>query len=450
MNQRQGGPEPNESAYPSPAYAGYVLFVLFVAYVVSFLDRQILTLLVEPIKADLQITDTMLSLLHGFTFAIFYVLFGFPLGRMADTRKRTGLIMAGVALWSAMTAACGFARNALMLFFARVGVAVGEATLSPCAYSLISDYFPRARRGRAISLYSLGIFAGAGMAYIFGGLVTGYASQTVAEGTSVLSQFKPWQLTFIITALPGLAVIALMLTVREPRRQETVVAGQTGMTMGQTLQYMKRHGRLYAAMLVGNGFIALGNYALFAWLPAYFIRVFGYSPKEIGTTFGGIILVFGTLGLVLGGILADTRFHRGRLGAHYNIALGMTALGILPAALLLMDISEPLQLVWVAGIVFCGSVSTGLIPASTQLITPNELRGQATALYLLLSTIVGLGLGPTAVALLVDYHFEDTLAVGKALALVLCATWSLAVVIVWMGKKAYLARQQDIQRGVLQ
>jgi MFS family permease len=348
-----------------------------------------------------------------------------------------------------MTAACGFARSAMMLFFARIGVAVGEATLSPCAYSLISDYFPRARRGRAISLYSLGIFAGAGMAYIFGGLVTGYASQTVAEGTSMLAQFKPWQLTFIITSLPGVLVIALMLTVREPLRKEQAVVGQTGMTMTQTLQYMRQHGRLYAAMLVGNGFIALGNYALFAWLPAYFIRVYEYTPREIGTTFGSILLVFGTLGLVLGGILADTRFRGGKLGAHYNLALGMTALGVIPAVLLMIDFGESLQLVWVAGIVLCGSVSTGLIPASTQLITPNELRGQATALYLLLSTIVGLGLGPTAVALLVDYHFEDTLAVGKALAMVLSATWLLGVAIMLSGRGAYLRRQQAIARGQL-
>ena len=438
-----------ESGFPHPAYAWYVLFVLFFAYVVSFLDRQILTLLVEPIKADLELTDTMLSLLHGFTFAIFYVLFGFPLGRMADRRKRTGLIIAGVALWSAMTAACGFARNAMMLFFARVGVAVGEATLSPCAYSLLSDYFPRALRGRAISLYSLGIFAGAGMAYIFGGLVTGYASQTVADGTSIMSGFKPWQLTFIITSLPGVAVIALMFTVREPRRQETVAAGQAGMTMRQTLQYMRRHGRLYAAMLVGNGFIALGNYALFAWLPAYFIRVFEYTPRQIGTTFGSILLVFGSLGLVLGGVLADRRFRSGKLGAHYNLALGMTALGIIPAALLLLNLGEQWQLVWVAGVVLCGAVSTGLVPASTQLITPNELRGQATALYLLLSTIVGLGLGPTFVALLVDYHFGDPKAVGMALAMVLSCTWLLAITIMLSGRKAYLNRQRQIEQGGL-
>jgi MFS family permease len=448
VSSNPSGAQEPPASFPNPAYAWYVLFVLFFAYVVSFLDRQILSLLIEPIKADLQISDTMVSLLHGFTFALFYTLFGLPLGRMADRRKRTGLIIGGVALWSLMTGACGFARNAVMLFCARVGVAVGEATLSPCAYSLISDYFPRALRGRAISLYSLGIFAGAGMAYIFGGLVAGYASQTVAAGGGWLSQFKPWQLTFIITALPGILVIALMLTVREPRRQETVAAG-TGLSLGDTLAYMRRHWQVYFSMLVGNAFIGLGNYALFAWLPAYFIRVYGYTPRGIGVTFGSILLTFGTLGLIMGGVLADARYRRGHLGSHYNLALGMTALGLIPAALLLANFGETFQLVWVAGIVFCGAVSTGLVPAATQLITPNELRGQATALYLLLVTLIGLGLGPTLVALLVDFHFKDTLAVGKALAIVLCATWLLAVTIMVTGIRPYLRRQQQISAGQL-
>lgn len=436
-----------EAGYPAPGYAWYVVFVLFLAYVVSFLDRQILTLLVEPIKADLEISDTMLSLLHGFTFAVFYTLFGLPLGRMADRRNRTRLIMAGVALWSAMTAACGFARNAAMLFAARVGVAVGEAALSPSAYSLISDYFPRARRGRAISLYSLGIFAGAGMAYIFGGLVTEVASRSVASGWPLLRQFQPWQLTFIITALPGLLIIALMLTVREPVRRERVTEAPAGLSLAEAFAYIRRHFRVYFALLFGNSFIALANYALFAWLPAYFIRVFDYTPGEIGRTFGSIILVFGTAGLVFGGMLADARYRRGALGAHFHVTIGLTAFGIVPAALLLAGMGEQVQLALVAAIVFCGAVSTGLVPAAMQLITPNELRGQITAVYLLLTSLVGLGLGPTLVALLVDFHFRDTMAVGYALALVLCGTLLVAVLLMLSGRSAYLRRQREFARG---
>ena len=438
-----------EAAFPDPRYAWYVVFILFLAYVVSFLDRQILSLLVEPIKADLEISDTTLSLLHGFTFALFYTVFGLPLGRMADRHRRTWLMMGGVALWSAMTAACGFARNTLMLFMARVGVAVGEAALSPSAYSVISDYFPRSKRGRAISLYSLGIFAGAGLAYIFGGLVTEVASHSVSSGWPLLAQFKPWQLTFIITGLPGLLIILLLLTVREPVRRERVSGARSGLSLGETVAYLRQHFRVYFALLVGNSFIALGNYALFAWLPAYFIRVFGYTPGQIGKTFGTIILVFGTAGLLLGGVLADIRYRKGSLGAHYNITVGLAAFAIVPAALLLAGRGEQVQLALVAVLVCCGAVSTGLVPAAMQLITPNELRGQVAALYLLLSALVGLGLGPTLVALLVDFHFRDTMAVGNALAIVLCTTLSVAVLLMSWGRNPYLQRQRQFTRGIM-
>jgi len=443
------GLSPTEDGFPDPRYAWYVVFILFLAYVVSFLDRQILTLLVEPIKADLRISDTVLSLLHGFTFALFYTLFGLPLGRMADRHNRTRLMMAGVALWSAMTVACGFARSTLMLFAARVGVAVGEATLSPSAYSLISDYFPRVKRGRAISLYSLGIFAGAGMAYVFGGLVTEVASHSVASGWPLLSQFKPWQLTFIITGLPGLLIIVLMLTIREPVRRERVSGAQSGLSLAEAFSYIRQHFRVYFALLVGNSFIALANYALFAWMPAYFIRVFEYTPGQIGRTFGTILMVFGTAGLVVGGVLADARYRRGSLGAHFNITICLTALGILPAALLLAGGSESVQLTLVAGVVFCGAVSTGLVPAAMQLITPNELRGQVSAVYLVLTALVGLGLGPTLVALLVDFHFKDTMAVGKALAMVLSTTLLVGVLLMLTGRSAYLQRQREFTQGVM-
>lgn len=440
---------PAETGFPDQGYAWYVVFVLFLAYVFSFLDRQILTLLVEPIKQDLQISDTTISLLHGFTFAIFYTIFGFPLGRLADTRNRKRLIVFGVTLWGVMTALCGFARTAVMLFSARIGVAVGEATLSPSAYSLISDYFPRSRRGRAISTYSMGIFVGAGTAYIFGGLVADFASRTVASSLPLLSQFKPWQLTFILTALPGLLVLALLMTIREPARKELHSRRKGGMPIGEVFAYLKLNRRVYSTILVGNGFIALANYSLFAWTPAYFIRVFDYTPGSIGLTFGSIILVFGTAGLVLGGILADMQFRKGRVAAHLDITIILTALGLLPAVLMLQGVGEHMQLILTAALVFFGAVSAGLIPAALQLITPNELRGQVTAIYLLLTSLIGLGVGPTAVALLVDYFFRDPLAVGHALAIVICSALLIAVLLMQSGRKAYIRRQDEIVAGKL-
>jgi MFS family permease len=287
------------------------------------------------------------------------------------------------------------------------------------------------------------------MAYIFGGLGPKIASDSAVSSLPLLSGFKPWQITFFITALPGLLIIALMFTVREPLRRERLKVEASGLSMREAVVYVRQHFRLYFAMLVGNSFIALANYALFAWLPAYFIRVYGYTPSRIGATFGTILLVFGTAGLMLGGMLADGRFRRGHLAAHYNLTIGLTAMGIVPAILIMGGGSEFLQLALVAALVLFASVSTGLIPAATQLVTPNELRGQMTALYLMLTAIVGLGLGPTLVALLVDFYFEDTMAVGKAMSLVISTSLAIAVLLMLTGKSVYRRRQQSIQEGAM-
>lgn len=438
-----------EADFPNRRYAWWVVVVLFLAYVVSFLDRQILTLLIDPIKQDLQISDTAISLLHGFTFAIFYTIFGIPLGRLADTRNRKRIIIFGVTLWGLMTAACGFAHNATMLFSARIGVAVGEAALSPSAYSMISDYFPRDHRGRAISLYSLGIFAGAGMAYIFGGLVSELASRTVMSSIPFLSQFRPWQLTFLLAAAPGVLIIALLLTIREPARKERLSDNEGTLPLRAVLAYLKRYKKAYFALLIGNSFIALANYSLFSWTPSYFIRAFEYTPKEIGMTFGLILLTFGTAGLVLGGTIADARFRGGRLAAHLDITIIASALAMLHALLMLLDLGEQIQLALIAAVVFFGAITTGLIPASLQLITPNELRGQVSALYLLLTALIGLGIGPTAVALMTDYYFKDTMKVGAAMAIIIAIALSIAVLLMLSGRKAYLQRQQQIADELL-
>jgi MFS family permease len=425
---------------PSSGYAWYVVACLFLAYVVSFLDRQILSLLIEPIKADLQISDTIISLLHGFTFAIFYTLFGIPLGRLADSHNRKAIIIGSISLWSLMTMLCGFAKNAPMLFAARVGVAVGEAGLSPSAYSIISDYFPREKRGRAISVYSLGIFVGAGMAYIFGGLVAEFAMRAVDQAYPIIGQFKAWQLTFVLTGLPGVFIVMLMLTVREPGRSERYSARQGSVPFKEVFAYFSQHRKLYGALLIGNGFIAMANYSLFAWLPAFFIRVYDYTPRTIGVTFGLMLLSVGTSGLLTGAYIADNLFRRGSSGSHMDTMIVMTALAIFPAAGLFMYFDVELALICVAITVFFTSASTGLVPASFQLATPNELRGQVTALYLFLTSAIGLSIGPTAVALITDQYYGDPLAVGKSLSITLCSSIVIGVLLFLVGRRAYARR----------
>ena len=159
MGQKPG----QEPPYPDPMYAWYVVGILMLAYTFSFIDRQILSLLVGPIRRDLAITDTQMSLLHGLAFAIFYTFLGLPIGRVVDSRSRRKVIIIGITVWSLMTAACGLANRFVTLFLARMGVGVGEATLNPAAYSLITDYFPKEKQGRAMGIYGMGIYMGAGL-----------------------------------------------------------------------------------------------------------------------------------------------------------------------------------------------------------------------------------------------------------------------------------------------
>ena len=436
MNQ-----SPRDS-YPPPRYAWYVVIVLFLAYVVSFLDRQILSLLIEPIKQDLQLTDTMISLLQGFAFAIFYTIVGIPIGRLADSKNRKGIIMIGVSFWSLMTSLCGFAQNAVMLFLARMGVGVGEASLSPSAYSIISDYFPRGQRGKAASYYSLGIFTGAGLAFMFGGLISQAASDAIVNNAELLGRFRPWQLTFVLTGMLGIPVVLLMLTVKEPSRKEKLHTGEGGIPLSEVIAYLWKEKRVYGAIMIGTGFISVASYGLFAWAPAFFIRVYEYTPRSMGLTFGSIILTLGTLSLLLGGWFADKRFLAGRAAAHLDITIVVTALAIIPALFLLASTTEAAALTSIAFIVLFLAVHTGLIPAALQLVTPNELRGQVIALYLFILNLIGLGFGPTAVALITDRYFEDTMQVGKSLAITQVIALAIGVLLILSGRNAYLAKQQ--------
>ena len=209
-----------EPAYPSPARAWYMVILLTILYMFSFLDRTIIVLLIEPIKADLGLSDTQLSLLYGFAFALFYTLLGIPIARMADRRNRRTIIMWGVAIWSVMTAICGIARNFGQLFIARMGVGVGEAALSPAAYSLISDSFPPNERARAMSVYTMGLYLGVGLALVLGGVVIEWVASIGTVVLPIFGEIRAWQATFMAVGLPGLLLAGLMMTVREPLRRE--------------------------------------------------------------------------------------------------------------------------------------------------------------------------------------------------------------------------------------
>ena len=427
---------PSPPTQPSPRYAWYVVAVLTLIYVFSFIDRQILNLLVGPIRRDLQISDTGMSLLMGFTFAVFYTFFGIPLGRMADSGNRRGIIAAGFVAWSLFTAACGLAQTFWQMALLRMGVGIGEASLSPSAYSMISDYFAPHRRATAISVYSMGIYLGHGLAMILGGLVLQFASRQELWTLPIIGATRPWQLIFFAVGLPGILCALLLLSVREPKRRE--VKSHTAIPFGDVLRYMRLNSRTFLCHNFGIAFIALTAYGFGAWVPTLFIRTHGWTPAETGLNVGLIVLLTGPAGIVCGGRFADYLRARGHRDANLRVMF-LAAVCWLPFAVAFSLAPTPeLALFLFAPCQFILASPFGVAPAAITEIMPNEMRGQAAASYLFVNTLIGMGFGPTAIALMTDYVFRDEAMLPYSMAVVSAVALSIAALVLHRGLKPFV------------
>lgn len=435
-----------KESYPPVGYAWYVVGVLTVAYIFAFVDRQILNLLVRPIRRDLNITDTQMSLLMGFSFAVFYSIFGFPLGRLADFKSRRTIVALGMVSWSFLTAGCGLARHFWHFLILRMGVGVGEAALSPSAYSLIFDYFPKERRATAMSVYSMAYYIGSGLALVLGGLIVGYAS---GKGNSVLpivGAIRPWQLIFFIVGLPGVLFALLMYTVKEPTRigarMMKAANGKithAGVSMRDVIAYIGQNHATFLCHNLGFALLAFSGYGTSAWIPTFFIRRYSWTASQAGVVYGTVVCVFGTLGIVTGGRLADWLTRRGFPDANMRVGV-IAALAWLPAGILypLMPNGNSAAAVLVPTI-FVTSLPVGVAAAAIQEMMPNVMRGQASALYLFVINLIGLGLGPTAVAVVTDYVFHNDNAVHYSLLIVGTIAHVGAGLLLWLGLKPFVS-----------
>lgn len=425
----------NNNGYPSSTRAWVTVAILMVAYVLSFVDRQILNLLVEPIRRDLAINDTQMSLLMGLSFALFYTVCGIPLGRVADTRSRRGLIAVGILFWSAATAACGIARMYWQFLLCRIGVGVGEAALSPAAYSLIADSFPAERRATAISVYSMGVYLGSGLAFLVGGLVIQLASAQGEVTLPLLGEVRPWQLIFLILGAAGVTFTLLMMAVKEPARRGA--GAGVAVPLSEVGRYIRANRRTVLLHNFGFAGLAFAGYGSAAWVPTFYIRTYGWDASQVGIVYGSIVAVFGCLGIVFGGRLADWMAKRGRSDANMRVGL-YAALGALPMVVLfpLMD-SAFWASVLMAPTVFCLSMPFGVAPAAIQEIMPNSMRGQASAIYLFVITLFGLGVGPTAVALVTDFVFADDAALRYSLLIVTTLAVLMSITLLAKSLKPY-------------
>jgi len=422
-------------------YQWYVVVICMVAYILSFVDRQILSLMIEPIKQDLMLTDTQFSLLQGLAFSLFYAFMGIPIAALADKKSRIKIISIGIAFWSLATAACGLSKNFIQMFIARLSVGAGEAALSPAFYSIVTDLFPKEKLGRALGLYAIGAFIGSGLAFLIGGYVISLLKNVDMVFLPVIGQLKTWQLTFFIVGLPGvLLALVMILTVKEPKRKGLKL-DQNGQVIQasfkNSIAFIKTHKKTFFCHFIGFSFYTMMLYSLLGWAPAFYMRHFDLDASQTGYILGSIILIANTAGALFCGWLIDYFSKKGYSDAAIRAGMIGCAALVLPSVLFTQVDNIYLSF----GLIFIAMFfSTFPIPASaaaTQMLTPNQLRAQVSAKFLLISNLIALGVGTTAVALLTDKYFENTLMVGNSISIVNAIAGIIGVFLLFKGCKYY-------------
>lgn len=415
-------------------------------YTLSYVDRQILSLLVPFIKADLQINDTLVGLLQGFSFAIFYAIMGLPLGRVADSANRRNLISGAIAFWSLFTAGCALARSYTTLFLARMGVGIGEAGLNPAAFSMLSDLFPKERLGAALSVFYIGNMLGSSLALIVGGAAVQAVTRQPEITVPILGTIASWRLTFVILGLPGLLFALLVYTVKEPVRKNLArtTAGITKLSVGETFAEIRSRWQSVLGISVGFVFQAACNYGFTAWVPTYFFRVHGWTIGQTGRALGILILLFGCAGLYIGGWLSERWQKKGMVDAALLVGIP-SAIGIvlfLVPAMLMPSPAASLALIG-PGFFFL-VLPMGTAGAALQLIFPNQVRAQVSALYLFILNLGGLTLGPLMPGVFTDYLFKDPKMIGAALSLTMAVAGVLMLAIISVTRRPYRKHYQEM------
>jgi MFS family permease len=375
---------------PSLAYRRYVLGLLAVTYTFNFTDRQILSILLQPIKQELMLTDTQLGLLSGIAFALFYVSLGVPIGRMADRKSRINIISASIFLWSLMTALSGLATNFWHLLLARIGVGVGEAGCTPPAHSLISDYFAAGDRSGAMGIYSLGVPVGAFLGILIGGWV---------------AQWYGWRTAFFVVGLPGvLLAIVVRLTIKEPAR---------GLADGKapesdqppplkeviSLLWSKK---CFRHITMGTSLLAAGGFAHGNWIPPFLIRSHGMGLGEIGTWLSLLTLVGGVIGVLAGGYLGD---RLGRRSARWYCLLpGIMLLIAFPFSVSGLLVSSPYKAltIWLVPTI-ANALYFGPVMALIQRLVGVRIRATSVAIFLFFTNLIGMGGGPLLIGIISDF-----------------------------------------------
>lgn len=403
--------------------------ILILLSALSLLDRQVLTLMVGPIKRDLGLSDLQIGLLQGIVFSLLYGMVSLPIGWLVDRFPRRPIIWLGVTFWGLAAACCGLARNFTQLFLARVGVGIGEASLSPAAYSMLADLFPPSRLALALSVFLVGSTVGNGVAVGLGGAIVALAQAGQIFRLPVLGALASWQYVFLVTGLPGLLLGLLIFAIREPARHARLKAA--GGPVGETFRFMARRRRFFLAHFAGFGLLAVLGWAYTSWLPTYMVRSFGWTIGRLSLPLALIFGLGGTAGVLLTGFVVDRMFRAGRRDAHLRlyvaIAVGLTLIGSLA-----FQVRSPWFFLGLAVPIAMTTPLAATAAAALQIVSPNEMRGQITATFLLVINGLGLGIGPPLVGALTDLVFRDEARLGASIALLFVVLGPLsALLLAW-------------------
>lgn len=418
----------------SPAW--YIVGLLTFANIMSYADRHLLTLVVDSIRTDFNISDTQVALLLGPAFTLFYCVLSFPFGQLADRVNRKNLCTFAIATWSVMTLLCGLSENFWQLFAARAGVGIGEAALAPAALSMLSDRFAPESRGRAIGVFSSATYLGFCIAMVLGGIILRMFSGLGTVHMPVFGSLAVWQSAFIVAGLPGLVIALLLYTLKEPPRSRHIGSATLAGTR-KFMQWLAKDKSSFLYVYVCCAIFTFATFTLAPWLATFFIRVHGMDAASAGLWLGGTSTPAGLAGCVIAGAMGDrwTR-QRSRGGKFRGIFFGLCIM--LPSLVLMVSVrSTAAALAWQVLFTFGNAACFASSMATIQDMVPGQFRGQAAAILLLSNAIIGYALGPVATALVTEHVFKNDAALGQSFLVVTLPGIVIAMVLAYAGRNAY-------------
>jgi len=424
----------DQTIWPSKKYAWFFTSILLISYTVSFIDRAMINLLIDPIRSDLNLSDIQMGQILGPGFMISYILFSLPIGRMVDKFNRIAVLIGGILLWSIATAAHGFSSDYYSLFVSRAGVGAGEAAVTPASWSLIADLFRPEDRAFPMSFYLMGPYIGQGLALLFGGFIIQlYTSPIVILGFT----FQPWQMIFILIAIPGFVLSFGLAFLTEPKRKGLInKEKQKDESFSDVVSYIKSKSSAYFTLMIAASFIVVLLYTFQAWVPTYISRVHGWDLSRVGYLFGIVTLISGSLGVLSGPVLERFLNKRGiKNSTHAVFLISASTLAIIPP-LTFLFVTENFILPGMFIISFFITLPMACFASGLQKMTPQNYRGSISGLYVFIMNIVGLSLGPTVVPFFTSVIFQNDMSINLALSYTFLIFGPLSFAIFFLGRKS--------------